>query len=49
MALQADGLRAGDALHLALALPASADAEAFVAFDLRRGQAPPRLGLQVAP
>ena len=47
MALQADALRAGDALHLALAL--SVDAEAIVTFDLRLGRAAPRLGLQVVP
>lgn len=47
MALQADALRAGDALHLALAL--SVDAEAIVTFDLRLGRAAQRLGLQVVP
>ena len=47
MALQADALRAGDALHLALAL--SVDAEAFVTFDIRLGRAAQRLGLQVVP
>ena len=47
MTLQADALRAGDALHLALAL--SVDAEAIVTFDLRLGRAAQRLGLQVVP
>ena len=47
MALEADALRAGDALHLALAL--SVDAEAIVTFDVRLVRAAPRLGLQVVP